>query len=78
MKCRICENEERNISFKLKEMMYGLKDEFKYFQCAVCDCIQIVKPPDIINKYYPGDYYSYSTNTTVKRSEERRVGKECA
>ena len=68
MKCRICENEERNISFKLKEMMYGLKDEFKYFQCAVCDCIQIVKPPDIINKYYPGDYYSYSTNTTVKRA----------
>ena len=68
MKCRICQNEEGNTSFELTEMMYGLKDKFNYFQCAACDCIQIVDPPDNLNKYYPGDYYSYTANKTVKSS----------
>ena len=68
MKCSICQHEEGNISFELREMMYGLKDEFEYFQCAACDCIQIIDLPDNMNKYYPGDYYSYSTETIAKRS----------
>jgi len=68
MKCKICQNEDGNISFKLKEMMYGIRDKFDYFQCAACDCIQIVSPPNNMNKYYPGDYYSYSARKIVKRS----------
>jgi 2-polyprenyl-3-methyl-5-hydroxy-6-metoxy-1,4-benzoquinol methylase len=68
MKCRICQNENGNISFELTEMMYGLRDVFKYFQCAACDCIQIVSPPDNMNKYYPKDYYSYTADKIIKRS----------
>ena len=68
MKCRICQNEDGNISFELAEMMYGLRDKFKYFQCSACDCIQIVSPPADMTKYYPGDYYSYTEEKTVKRS----------
>jgi len=44
MKCRICRNENGNISFELKEMMYGFRDAFAYFRCVACDCIQIVSP----------------------------------
>lgn len=66
MKCRICQNEEGNISFELTEMMYGLRDEFKYFQCSACECIQIVSPPVDMNKYYPGDYYSYTQIKQLK------------
>ncbi|HMK25013.1 MAG TPA: class I SAM-dependent methyltransferase [Chitinophagaceae bacterium] len=68
MKCRICQNEEGNISFELTEMMYGFRDKFNYFQCAACECIQIVSPPADMSKYYPGDYYSYTADKTVKRS----------
>lgn len=68
MKCRICHNEEGNISFVLKEMMYGFRDTFKYIQCASCSCIQIVSPPVDMSKYYPGDYYSYTIENSVKRS----------
>ncbi len=68
MKCRICQNENGNISFELKEMMYGFRDKFEYFRCAACDCLQIVSPPADMTKYYPRDYYSYTEEKTVKRS----------
>lgn len=51
-------------------MMFGFRDEFEYFQCAVCKCLQISAPPADMARYYPGDYYSYSTHHTkndVKR-----------
>jgi SAM-dependent methyltransferase len=68
MKCRICQNENGNISFELREMMYGFRDQFEYFQCAACGCIQIVSLPADMSKYYPGDYYSYTAEKPVKRS----------
>jgi SAM-dependent methyltransferase len=67
MKCGICQNENENTSFELREMMYGFRDKFKYFQCAACDCIQIVSPPADMNKYYPGDYYSYRKESRLKK-----------
>ena len=67
MRCRICQNEEGNISFELKEMMYGFRDKFNYFQCVSCDCIQIVSPPADMKKYYPVDYYSYKTENKLRK-----------
>jgi 2-polyprenyl-3-methyl-5-hydroxy-6-metoxy-1,4-benzoquinol methylase len=58
--CRICENEKGNSHFKVREMMYGLREEFDYFQCGACDCLQIAEFPEDMSKYYPGDYYSFS------------------
>ncbi|MCW8850120.1 MAG: hypothetical protein OQJ81_09110 [Melioribacteraceae bacterium] len=58
MKCRICGNEKENKSYNVKEMMFGLRDTFSYFQCSNCDCLQIEEVPDNISKYYPEDYYS--------------------
>ena len=40
-------------------MMYGFRDEFLYFQCGKCDCLQIGEYPSDINKYYPENYYSF-------------------
>lgn len=62
MKCTICLNEKHNMSFVLREMMYGFMDEFEYVQCSVCKCIQIFRIPESMGKYYPSDYYSYNTN----------------
>lgn len=61
MKCRICGNEQDNESYKVKEMMYGTENEFTYFQCSKCDCLQIEEIPSDISPYYPSDYYSYSS-----------------
>lgn len=44
-------------------MMYGTLENFNYFQCTYCECLQIDQIPENIEGYYPSDYYSYNTNT---------------
>jgi len=59
-KCKICNNTNDNRSFTVREMLLRLHDEFTYFQCSECGCVQIVEPPKSLDKYYPSDeYYSY-------------------
>ncbi len=58
MKCTICGNAENNKAYVLKEMMFGFRDEFKYFKCADCTCFQIENIPLNMQKYYPDNYYS--------------------
>lgn len=60
MNCRICWNSENNKIYEVREMMFGFRDKFKYFQCANCDCLQILEIPGDLSKYYPSNYYSYS------------------
>jgi len=57
--CRICGNTENNRPFLVKEMMFGLKDEFEYLECNECGCLQIKDIPPNIAHYYPENYYSY-------------------
>lgn len=62
MQCKICQNTENNEKFIAKEMFFGLMDEFEYFQCANCECLQIKDFPENISKYYPDNYYSYNSH----------------
>jgi SAM-dependent methyltransferase len=39
-------------------MMFGYGDEFIYFECPNCGCLQISQIPEDILKYYPSTYYS--------------------
>ncbi|WP_114792367.1 class I SAM-dependent methyltransferase [Niabella yanshanensis] len=74
MKCGICFNTSDNKKIVLKEMMYGLKDEFDYFECTSCGCIQIAEVPSDLGKYYPTDYYSYTVaEVPLKKSRIRSV-----
>lgn len=61
--CRICGNEENNLRLQVREMMYGIREEFNYFQCANCGCLQIENVPKDIGKYYPSSYYSFNSVT---------------
>jgi SAM-dependent methyltransferase len=62
VKCRICANNENQKGFEVREMMFGFRDVFTYFQCSVCGCLQIANIPADMSKYYPSNYYSYSFN----------------
>ncbi|MCG3118708.1 MAG: hypothetical protein ALAOOOJD_00962 [bacterium] len=74
MICKICENTEENQIFTVREMMFGFREEFLYFQCARCDCLQIAEFPANLAKYYPPAYYSYaelpprSSNNPIHRT----------
>jgi SAM-dependent methyltransferase len=40
-------------------MMFGLRDEFQYVECANCNSIQIEEIPSNLEKYYPPNYLSF-------------------
>lgn len=57
--CKICGNISQNKSFIATERLLGIRDEFIYFECSRCGCVQIHEVPENIAKYYPNEYYSY-------------------
>lgn len=62
MTCRICSNARDNTRHVAREMMFGYRTAFTYFQCAECGCLQIAEIPADLGDYYPVDYYSYQPN----------------
>jgi 2-polyprenyl-3-methyl-5-hydroxy-6-metoxy-1,4-benzoquinol methylase len=69
--CRICSNREANRTFLVKEMQFGFRDEFEYFECANCGCLQISEIPEDLPKYYPADYYPFQPPNPRSPSEPR-------
>jgi len=67
MKCRICGNEPGNTLHKLREMMFGSRDEFDYLECSNCRCVQIVDVPRSMSKYYPASYYAFAAIAPRRR-----------
>jgi SAM-dependent methyltransferase len=64
--CRICEQTNQNEIYIGKEMMYGTKEKYEYFQCSNCDCLQMTKIPNDLSKFYPKKtYYSFNNDNLV-------------
>ncbi|MCL4548435.1 MAG: class I SAM-dependent methyltransferase [Bacteroidetes bacterium] len=64
--CHFCQGNNPKQKFIAREMMFGLRDEFEYVECANCGSIQIVEIPSNLAKYYPSNYLSF-----VLRHENR-------
>ena len=58
--CNVCQFPLTQ-SYTFREMMFGTRDEFKYFECTNCGCLQIASVPQEIEKYYPSYYYSFNS-----------------
>ena len=59
-KCRICSSVNNTEEYVLKEMMFGTREEFEYFKCSNCGCLQIKQIPSNLEKYYPSDYLIFT------------------
>ena len=70
--CKICNNTINNTSYKVSEMMIGLREEFNYFQCSNCECLQILDVPNNMDKYYPSNYYSFNQKLLIKNTKLKR------
>ena len=64
MTCRICKNSEKGRAFQVREMMFGLRENFTYFECSQCGCLQIADIPKELTKYYPSDYCSFDQSVS--------------
>ena len=72
--CRVCGSTEKKASYIVKEMMFGTKAQFEYDECSNCRSIQIAPVPDnaTLAKYYPHDYYSFSSRASTLRTAKER------
>lgn len=65
-----------NEEFHIGEMIFGVKDEFIYFECSKCGCLQIAEIPSNMEKYYPQNlYYSFQkgySNNFIKKVLKRK------
>ncbi|MBD3675341.1 MAG: class I SAM-dependent methyltransferase [Planctomycetaceae bacterium] len=56
--CQICLASEGE-TFVVQERMFGTREEFEYFECADCGCLQLEAIPEEMSRYYPSGYYSF-------------------
>jgi len=73
MECRICGAIHEHRTYTAKEMMLGLRDEHRYFECKQCGCLQIVTIPPDLARYYPENYYSYSNAAKMGNSLKKAL-----
>jgi SAM-dependent methyltransferase len=62
--CRICGGPNSDQTYRVREMMLGTADEFDYFVCSDCGCLQIAVVPLDLAKYYSNGYYSLNEEPT--------------
>ena len=65
MQCPICNNDENNKEFVVKEMQQGLREKFDYVECSNCGCLFIKEVPNDISKYYGINYGSHTEPNSI-------------
>lgn len=58
--CKICGSKGNFASYLAREMMQNTRNEFEYFVCENCQCLQIDQIPDNLGDYYGKNYYSFA------------------
>lgn len=69
-RCIVCGVSGRHEEHVFREMYFGSREEFPYFECVGCGTIQIAEVPADLARHYPSDYYSYSATGKVASALE--------
>ncbi len=72
-KCKICGAEGEHKVYQVKEMYFGTGEEFTYFECGQCQCMQIASIPDNLGDFYGNEYYSFSVQKIPKAAEDKVI-----
>ena len=60
MTCKACRSSGPHVIHLFREMMFGTRDEFEYFECNQCGSLQRLSQVADEGKFYPPNYYSFS------------------
>lgn len=67
-RCRICNADAGHTHFRVREMFFGTREQFDYFECGHCGTIQIRDVPGDLGRHYPDNYYSFAAARTKRSS----------
>ena len=56
--CRICHSQADHRVYQVREMQFGTRELFQYFECSECKCLQLMNVPADLSRYYPATYES--------------------
>lgn len=66
--CKVCHNVSGNVLYTVREMQFGLRENFTYQQCGFCGCMQLQNiPADMARHYANSNYYSFQYNIKIKK-----------
>jgi SAM-dependent methyltransferase len=58
-RCRACVAGGPWRSYRVREMMFGSREEFLYLECARCGCLQIGEVPIDLGRFAPAEHYAH-------------------
>jgi len=71
--CRICSSNAQHATYVCHEKMFGCPDEFPYFQCSDCGCLQIAAVPVDLGRFYPANYHSFHSQIIPQKGLKSRL-----
>jgi len=71
-RCHICGGAPK-CAHVVREMMYGTRAVFDYFECGDCGALQIARVPADLAQFYPAHYYSLDGGLPKRPSLKRRL-----
>lgn len=74
--CRICGANSQFETYLVREMMQNTRQEFEYFVCDQCQCLQIAEIPKNMGNYYGSSYYSFKEPENINQKFETPVSHE--
>lgn len=69
----MCGEEAEHKAYRVKEMFFGTRQEFDYFECGNCQCIQILEIPKNLGDFYGNEYYSFKKPKIHKPQTSERI-----
>ena len=72
-RCRICGWTGEAKTLAVREMMFHTGEEFQYFECGHCHCLQIAEVPENLGDYYGDSYYSYRPPMLHEKEEDCEI-----
>jgi len=59
--CLWCHSTTAARTFTARERLFGMEGEWEYAECSACGSLQMLQPPDDLQRYYPREYDAYNT-----------------
>lgn len=65
-RCPVCESEV-GVSHRVREMLFGTREEYIYFECSNCGCLSRVEPIQDLDRYLIAESYMEETPLSAFR-----------
>ena len=69
--CVACRVESEVVPFTVVERLLGTREEFSYWECPRCGCVQIESVPHDLARHYPPGYFAYMPQHRLAASRWR-------